>query len=180
MKARGVKHVVFPCAECYRTVTRDWLEVLGELPFTTAHITEVVAGSKLTGNGTKLKATIQDPCRLTRHMKKEDVIRDALAKAEGVEGKEMIRHGLMADCCGSSSWVNCGAGTAALQEKRLADAKATGADVLLTACPKCEIHLSCSQLDKDDTIKIENVASVLAEALVETPETASETAEAQG
>jgi Fe-S oxidoreductase/coenzyme F420-reducing hydrogenase delta subunit len=180
LKARGVEHVVFPCAECYRTVTKDWLEVLGELPFTTAHIAETVAESSLEGNGTPVKATIQDPCRLTRHMKKETVIRDALAKAGSVEVTEMMRHGLMADCCGSSSWVNCGAGTAALQEKRLSDAKATGADVLLTACPKCEIHLSCSQLDKDGAIKIENVASVLAEALVKAPDAAPDTVEAQG
>ena len=111
-------------------------------------------------------------------MKKETVIRDALAKASGVEVREMMRHGLMADCCGSSSWVNCSAGTAALQEKRLSEAKATGADVLLTACPKCEIHLSCSQLGKDDGIRIENVASVLAEALVKAPQVVPETAEA--
>jgi Fe-S oxidoreductase len=176
--ARGVEKVVTPCAECYRTVARDWFEALGGLPFEVAHIAEVVAESKLMGDGTPVKATIQDPCRLTRHMKKETVLRDALGKAGGVEVREMMRHGLMADCCGSSSWVNCSAGTAALQEKRLTEAKATGADVLLTACPKCEIHLSCSQLGKDDGIRIENVASVLAEALAKAPAAAPETAEA--
>jgi len=178
LSKRGIEKVVFPCAECYRTAAKDWLSVTGGLPFTTAHITEVVAESKLAFPGGAVKATIQDPCRLTRHMGKEDAMRGALAKAPAVEVAEMLRHGISADCCGSSSWMNCSAGTASLQEKRLSEAKGTGADVLLTGCPKCEIHLSCTQFGKDDPIRIENVASVLAGALEKAPAEASEKVEA--
>jgi heterodisulfide reductase subunit D len=173
LKEKGIERVVHACAECYRTAAKDWAEVTGKLPFSNIHITELVATSKLKLNGKPLKATIQDPCRLSRHMGKADAIRGALGKSESVEIKEMMRHGVAASCCGSSSWLNCSAGTAALQQARLGEAKATGADVLLTACPKCEVHLACSQFGKDDKIEIQNVASVLAEALpgaVDAPE----------
>jgi len=181
LKARGVKKVVFPCAECYRTASRDWAEVTGGVPFETVHIAELVADSDLTFDGSPIKATIQDPCRLTRHMGKGDELRAAIAKRESVEVREMVRHNASGQCCGSSSWVNCTAGTAALQQSHLKDAKATGAEILITACPKCEVHLSCTQFGKDDAIPLKNVASVLAEALVEdsAPEPAPETTEAR-
>jgi len=170
MKERGIERLVHACAECYRTASKDWAEVTGKLGFSNVHITELVADSKLKLNGKPIKATIQDPCRLTRHMGKGDALRGAIAKSESVEVTEMLRHGVSANCCGSSSWLNCSAGTAALQKVRLGEARDTGADVLLTACPKCEIHLSCSQFGKDDSINIRNVASVLAEALPGAPD----------
>ena len=165
MKARGITRVVHACAECQRTAEKDWPTVTGKIPFGNVHITELVATSKLKLNGNAVHGTIQDPCRLTRHLGKGDAIRGALAKSEHVTVTEMPRHGVSASCCGSSSWVNCSAGTMALQQNRLAEAKSTGAEVLLTACPKCEIHLACSQFGKPDAMRIENVASVLAEAL---------------
>jgi Fe-S oxidoreductase len=172
---------VHVCAECYRTAERDWAEVVDKLPFQNVHITEVLAESKLTLDGEPVHATIQDPCRLSRHLGKADSIRGALAKSKSVEVTEMRRSGVAGGCCGSSSWLNCTQGTAALQADRLAEAKGTGADVLLTACPKCEIHLACSQFGKEDPIRIENVASVLAEALNrEAPEKAPQKAEAKG
>ena len=52
-------------------------------------------------NGEPVKATIQDPCRLSRHMEKADAIRGAVAKSDSIEVKEMMRHGVSANCCGS-------------------------------------------------------------------------------
>ena len=53
--------------------------------------------------------------------------------------------------------------------ERLRQAKATGADTLITACPKCEIHLKCAMKDqnlKDEiSIPIKDVATLAAEAL---------------
>jgi heterodisulfide reductase subunit D len=170
MKERGIERVVHACAECYRTASKDWSEVTGNLEFSNVHITELVADSKLKLNGKPIVATIQDPCRLSRHMEKSDALRGAIAKSGSIEVKEMMRHGVSASCCGSSSWLNCSAGTAELQKVRLGEAKATGADILLTACPKCEVHLACSQFGKDDAIDIQNVASVLAEALPGAPD----------
>jgi Fe-S oxidoreductase len=47
-------------------------------------------------------------------------------------------------CCGVSSWLNCGKISKQIQIDRLMEAKATGAEWLITACPKCQIHLKCA------------------------------------
>jgi Fe-S oxidoreductase len=47
-------------------------------------------------------------------------------------------------CCGVSAWLNCGKLSKQIQLDRLKEAKATGAEWLITACPKCQIHLKCA------------------------------------
>jgi heterodisulfide reductase subunit D len=67
--------------------------------------------------------------------------------------------------------VSCGATAKSIQMARLAEAKATGADVLVTACPKCQIHLRCALSGKVPgdraavDIPIEDLTSVVARAL---------------
>ncbi len=40
--------------------------------------------------------------------------------------------------------MNCTSFSKMIQATRLREAKSTGASVLVTACPKCEIHLKCA------------------------------------
>jgi len=52
---------------------------------------------------------------------------------------------------------------------RLREANATGAEVLVTACPKCQVHLACAMKDPNvgQEIKIEmkDIAEIVAGAL---------------
>jgi Fe-S oxidoreductase len=57
----------------------------------------------------------------------------------------MTKHGVDAQCCGTPGFIHCDGDARALQQQRLDDAVATGADRLLTACPKCRIHFACAQ-----------------------------------
>jgi len=50
-------------------------------------------------------------------------------------------------CCGNCAWTGCDSYSKALQVKRLGQAHDTGSDVLVTACPKCQIHLRCAMED---------------------------------
>jgi Fe-S oxidoreductase len=56
-----------------------------------------------------------------------------------------------------------------IQADRLREAKATGADTLVTACPKCEIHLGCALKDPvlaDEVgMRITDVAALAASRL---------------
>jgi heterodisulfide reductase subunit B len=49
------------------------------------------------------------------------------------------------------------------------EAKATGAELLITTCIKCQIHFKCAQQDptlkKDLAIPIRDIATVLADRL---------------
>ena len=118
-----------------------------------------------------LKVTYQDPCNLGRRSEpfkdnyygqnkrrrpmelvrtgdlgEYQAPRDILAAIPGVELIEMNRIKGWAYCCGN------GAGVAevnpelldATSKERMAEAKKTGADVLVTACPMCEYALSAA------------------------------------
>jgi Fe-S oxidoreductase len=54
--------------------------------------------------------------------------------------------------------------------QRLQEARATGADLLVTACPKCMIHLTCTIRDplrhgKKIKMEIRDLVSVLADQI---------------
>ena len=57
----------------------------------------------------------------------------------------MERSGEDALCCGTSGFMHCDAASKDIQAERLEEARATGAETLVTACPKCLIHFSCAQ-----------------------------------
>jgi heterodisulfide reductase subunit D len=146
-EARGVKHILTACAECARTWKVDYAEAVPGYRPRVEHISEWLARAELTFVSSE-RVTFQDPCRLARHMGVVDAPRQVLG-ASGAELVEMPRHGADAQCCGTSGFVRCDADSRRLQERRLDDAAATGADRMLTACPKCRIHFACAQREDE-------------------------------
>ena len=51
------------------------------------------------------------------------------------------------------------------QLERLLEAKATGAQTLVTACPKCQIHLNCALTNLELDFQIKDLTLVLAESI---------------
>ena len=60
---------------------------------------------------------------------------------------EMRDRGPSSLCCGNCAWTGCDSDSKAMQINRLRQAKETGSDLLVTACPKCQIHLRCAMED---------------------------------
>jgi len=148
IKASGAKTVVFTCPECLRTFDLDYQAIAGDLDFEMKHISEYLLGLVKEGKlkpagGNNLKVTYQDPCRLGRHMGIYDPPRELL-KAMGAELVEMENIREKAMCCGVSAFATCDEASKKMQINRMMEAKKTGADVLVTSCPKCLIHLDCS------------------------------------
>lgn len=162
IKKSGASTIVANCPECYRTLKTDYTELFGASKFEVVHASEFIADlvdkGKLKFNG-KLaqKVTYQDPCRLGRHMGIYDAPRKVIANLPGVELVEMDRHREGALCCGVSAWMGCGRHSKQIQIERLTEAKGTTADLLVTACPKCQIHLNCA-LSEKMPVKKEEVA----------------------
>ena len=54
-----------------------------------------------------------------------------------------------------------------IQKEKLRQARETGARVMLTTCPKCQIHLSCASrdLDADQAVEVEDLISWVGRAL---------------
>ncbi len=154
----GASRVVVSCPEGYATMKVDYPRVFGDLGFEVVHLTELLAeaidGGSLTfaGNG-ETTVTFQDPCRLGRHMGIYDAPRAILSAMPGVTLVDMPHSRERAICCGVGGWMNCTSFSKMIQAARLREAKATGASTLVTACPKCEIHLKCAL--NDQTLKDE-------------------------
>ncbi len=175
--ASGAKTVITACAECYRTLNLDYPRDFGNQEWSVQHISEFIAEKVDTGEieftGTDAEAvmTYQDPCRLGRHSGVYDEPRAVLEEIPGLELVEMDRNREGSLCCGTSSWINCDITSKKIQAARLTSAKATGADTLVTCCPKCHIHFKCALQDgllaKTASIEIKDLAVVAAEALQE-------------
>jgi Fe-S oxidoreductase len=164
----GAERVIFTCPECYNAFQDDYPRYVGPLPFDLVHITELLTEHlvELELDGLDETVTYQDPCRLGRYQGIYDEPR-ALIEATGAELNEMRKNRDKAICCGSTGWVNCGQCAKGIQMTRLGQAQATGATRMITACPKCRIHLSCALKDTGDELDIvlEDLTGLLARAM---------------
>ncbi|HID26598.1 MAG TPA: hydrogenase iron-sulfur subunit, partial [Methanosarcinales archaeon] len=145
----GVSTVVTSCPECYRTLKIDYAEIK-ELKFEILHISELieelVKENRINFKKTNKKLTYHDPCRLGRHLGVYDAPRNVIKEIG--ELIEMDRSKTESYCCGVSAWSTCDANSKEMQISRLKEAMETGADTLITACPKCQIHLRCAVHNK--------------------------------
>ena len=166
LHATGAKRIVTTCAECARTLKMDYslnMEVL--------HISQLVAERELQITeqiADHKKITYQDPCRLGRHLNVYEEPRRVIA-ALGLELVEMEYNQGRAVCCGTSAWTHCGATAKSIQADRLREASATGAEILVTTCAKCQIHFKCAQndphLDDELRIEIKDLTTLIADAI---------------
>jgi Fe-S oxidoreductase len=174
IKATGAKQIITTCPECARTLKVDYPNRVGEHGMEVYHLTQFISrhpnASMLNWDSRKqkFKATYQDACRLSRHLQIYDEPR-GLIRAAGLELIEMERSRRNSLCCGTSCWSACGKVSKNIQVERLMEAKATGAELLITTCIKCQIHFKCAQQDpilkKDLAIPIRDIATVLADRL---------------
>ncbi len=176
IKETGATRVVTACPECYRTVKKDYAEFLGSLDFEVLHISEFL--SELIANG-KLKLDVNlerkivyhDPCRLGRHMGVYEPPRRVINGLPGTELVEMERNRENAVCCGVNAWLSCDKYHKEVRMERLREAKNTGADFLVTTCPKCQIHWKCLASEKlpvnpdEITMEMRDLSVLVAEAM---------------
>ncbi|MGB6280158.1 MAG: (Fe-S)-binding protein [Syntrophobacteria bacterium] len=169
IRASGAKRVVFNCPEGFYTFKRHYTEHFGDLGFEIVHFHDLVAqmleeGSISVENSVG-PITYHDPCRLGRMAKVYDGPRSILRKLAGDNFVEMERNRENAVCCGTSGWANCSTGSKQIQVERLKEAEATGAKTLITACQKCQIHLTCALSNLDMGLELKDLTSLLAEAI---------------
>ncbi len=158
----GASTVIFGCPEGYATYKNDYPRLFGPLGFEVVHLSELVRDAVAAGdlafrmNG-ESTVTFQDPCRLGRHMGIYDAPREIISALPGVTLVDMPKSRERGICCGVSGWTNCTSFSKMIQAMRLREARATGADTLVTACPKCEIHLKCALNDQvlRDEVRLE-------------------------
>ena len=182
LRQTGAKRIVTTCPECARTLKVDYPAYasarlspsVGDLGMEVMHITELLAQrlaegkSRITPHASRI-TTYHDPCRLGRHLGVYDAPRQVI-EALGLELVEMEHSGKNALCCGTSCWTNCGAINKQIQVDRLREAKATGAELLVTTCAKCQIHFKCALddhgLGEEAGMEIRDLVTLVDEALI--------------
>ncbi len=178
----NIKKIITACPEGYMTLKRDYPYYLNsnvstKWNFEVLHITEYLV--KLLKDG-KLKfsqnnpyngltVTYHDSCRLGRFMGVFDAPRKLLQSIPGLKLVEMENSRERSLCCGVSNWTNCTNISRSIRAERLSEAKGTGADILITSCPKCQIHFKCYTsnefVEPQIDIDVEDIISFIAKAL---------------
>ena len=170
IKASGAKTVLFSCPEGYVTFKNYYSKYLGPLPFEVLHMTEFLVRD-LPKTGLTFKSspvnsvTYHDPCRLGRQAGIYDAPRQILQLLPDTRLVEMERNRENALCCGTSAWMECSSYSKSIQTERMQEAIQTGAQTLITACPKCQIHFTCAQSDTDINLKVKDLYTYLKQRL---------------
>jgi len=178
-KNAGVKTVVTPCSDGYYAFKHLYPEVGSN--FEVLHMVEFI--DRLIKEG-KLKftrkvpmtVTYHDPCHLGRRdhvyvpgeaiMGIYDAPRDIIKSIPGVELVEMYRIKEYAWCCGAGggakeAYPDFNAFTA---RERIEEAKATGAEALVTACPWCERNFLDAISANGEKMKVYDIVELVQQA----------------
>ncbi len=149
IRSSGAKQVIFSCPEGYHTFKNFYPRYFGELDFEPVHIIDFLASKVEEGviqfEETEYAVTYHDPCRLGRLAGIYDAPRKLIENIPGIELREMPRSRENGICCGTTGWMNCSSCSKEIQMQRLHEASSTGAEILVTACPKCQIHFRCTK-----------------------------------
>ena len=113
-----------------------------------------------------VKATFHDPCDLGRELGEYDAPRSLVGATVQSRLLEMKRSRNTSSCCGSGSGVKSAYSelASAIGQDRVAMAKATGADLIVTSCPWCVQNLKECQGDKP-AIEVIDLVDLLDESL---------------
>lgn len=130
----------------------------------TAFVADLIAqGGLKVGKLDGVSATFHDPCRLARDVGETQPARDII-KAMGIELKEMFLNRKLTRCCGGAVLTRTfGKVADDMVKVRLADAKCTGAELMITACPCCMSNMSAHPAGN---VKITDLFVLLSKALL--------------
>jgi Fe-S oxidoreductase/nitrate reductase gamma subunit len=142
----GIEEVVTSSPHCFHAFLNEYPEKNFGVRHYSLLLRELIGDGKLRfkTNG-KLTVTYHDPCYLGRHNRIFEEPRDVIRSVPGTTLIEMGHHGPDSLCCGAGGgrmWQGKELdGEARMSEIRVREAHATGAEVLITACPLCLIML---------------------------------------
>lgn len=149
VRAIGARRVVTTCPSCYHTWRHEYPRLLGEpLGFEVMHATELIADlideGKIELHEFAQPVTYHDPCDLGRTSGVYDAPRRIIQAIPGIQFTEMADNREMSLCCGGGGDAEMADAelTGAVAKRRIEQAEATGAKVVLSACQQCSRTLA--------------------------------------
>jgi heterodisulfide reductase subunit D len=143
----GVERVLTSCSGCYSVMKNEYPKIKRR-NFEVVHVVEYLdrlidEGRIKPSKSVEMKVTYHDPCHLGRYSEIYDAPRRILEAIPGIDLVEMPRSREKSWCCGAGAGVKTAFPDFALWtgEQRVEEAKETGAQAIVTACPFCEGNL---------------------------------------
>ncbi len=180
-RTRGISDVVTSSPHCYHTFRNDYPAFRSRqsekhrVDIRVRHYSQVLwdfvrSGAIRPDKTLSLTATYHDPCYLGRYNGIYDAPREVLRAVPGLRLVEMPHSGPNSLCCGGGGgrmWQEDLDADQKMSEIRIREAAATGAEVLITACPLCLIMLEDARKTAgfEDTLKVLDLNELLLQAL---------------
>ncbi|MGA9532466.1 MAG: (Fe-S)-binding protein [Anaerolineales bacterium] len=164
------KRIVTTCPHCLHTLKNEYPAYGGDYDVIhhTQLLDELIAAGRIQfADGDDLgDVTFHDPCYLGRQNDIVEAPRQNLAAA-GLRVREMEKSRKQSFCCGAGGaqmWKEEEAGGMRVSDRRLEQARATGAGTLAVGCPFCMIMLGSSET-ASDTPEIRDVVEIVADRM---------------
>ena len=172
LKQREFKVLLTGCPHCYNVLKHEYRQFGGD--FNVVHHTEYIHGVLSRGAlkpqyGAGRKYVYHDPCYLGRYQKIYDPPRDVLKTVPEAQALEMKNRREKSLCCGAGGghyFMDLKRGER-INNLRVKQAQAAGADTIVTACAFC-MHMlqdSVKLLNLDETMRVIDVGSFVTESL---------------
>jgi Fe-S oxidoreductase len=161
--------IVTSCAGCYRTFKKDYKEILGveiNVVHTSELFNQLIEHGKIELEFKDKKVTYHDPCHLGREMEEYDAPRAVIYRC--AELVEMDFNKDKARCCGAGGGVRSAYPeiTEEISMARIEDAKNTGTEIIITACPFCILNIQSVCIEKQSVL---DISELVLNALKDTP-----------
>ncbi len=176
IESTGAEIIVSDCPGCVLGLTKRYESIGIKIDKKIIHIIEYINNlidegkiqpSKIISDDLK-KVTIHDPCLIARNLNDTTSIRGILKKIDGLELIEPQHNKEHVQCCGWSGTAHWADRNLAIKEAtiRVSELKETGADVIVSACPLCELGLAYGLTEEEkENIKIMDISEILIKTL---------------
>lgn len=172
IQSRDVQLVLTSCPHCYNVLKNEYPQFGGT--FRVVHhsefLHEMLWGGELVPKlGLARKIVYHDPCYLGRYQKQYDAPREVLRTLPGTSILEMRDSRDKSFCCGAGGghyWMDLHSAER-VNNLRVAQAEAAGADTIVTACAYCKQMLddAVKARDLDEKLEVIDIACLVLASL---------------
>jgi heterodisulfide reductase subunit D len=171
LKELDIHTLIASCPSCFHVWKYESIAALAGYDLKVMHTTEYLAAlirqGRLELNELDAVVTYHDPCDLGRNSGIYEAPREIIRSIPGVEFVEMKHHHQDALCCGGGGNLQSVDPELAadIARMRLEEIKATGADIVVSACQQCEQMLIAAVRDAKLPIRVMDISQLIIEAL---------------
>ena len=174
LAAQRCDAIVTGCASCgealqhgYGLLVEDratrerWEELSGKVRDVSEYL--ALIGPSAPVGRVAARVTYHDPCHLVRGM---GVSREPRELLRSIPGVELIELKDAARCCGSGGTFSLAHYelSRAINDAKLDDAEKTGAEILVTGCPACRMHITDGLVQRGSGMQVVHTAELVARA----------------